>query len=124
MSANASLAVVVTSPTTCTCPVVTRVSTATRDLGSAASSESSTESLMASQILSGWPSVTDSLVNSRALLTVYPFQQVSWANHIGAPLQPIVQLRGAQPLGAGYCRRFRHEPSLPRKPAIASTIRL
>ncbi len=70
MSANASLAVVVTSPTTCTWPVVTSVSTATRDLGSCASNASSTESLMASQILSGWPSVTDSLVNSRASLTV------------------------------------------------------
>ena len=34
MSANASFAVVVTSPTTCTWPVVTSVSTATRDLGS------------------------------------------------------------------------------------------
>ncbi len=53
MSANASLANVVTSPITCTCPVVTAVSTATRDFGSAASSESRIESLMASQILSG-----------------------------------------------------------------------
>ncbi|COX46431.1 Uncharacterised protein [Mycobacterium tuberculosis] len=65
MSANASLAEVVTSPTTCTCPVVTSVSTATRERGSAARSASRTESLMASQILSGCPSVTDSLVNSR-----------------------------------------------------------
>ena len=65
MSANASLAVVVTSPTTCTCPVVTSVSTATRERGSCARSASRTESLIASQILSGCPSVTDSLVNSR-----------------------------------------------------------
>src|SRR3984885_7971801 len=70
MSANASFADVVTSPMTCTCPVVTAVSTATRDFGSAASSASSTESLMASQILSGCPSVTDSLVTSRPLLTM------------------------------------------------------
>src|ERR1700760_3023975 len=70
MPANASLAFVVTSPTTWTCPVVTRVSTATRECGSSASSASSTESLMASQILSGCPSVTDSLVNSRPSLTV------------------------------------------------------
>src|SRR2546421_2042696 len=62
MSAYAS---VVTSPATCTCPVVTRVSTATRDRGSLASNASRIESLIASQILSGWPSVTDSDVNSR-----------------------------------------------------------
>ncbi len=44
---------VVTSPATCTWPVVTRVSTATRLRGSWASSASSTVSLMASHILSG-----------------------------------------------------------------------
>ena len=75
MSANAALAVVVTSPTTCTWPVVTSVSTATRERGSSASSASSTESLIASQILSGCPSVTDSLVNKRPFsLTPSPFQ--------------------------------------------------
>jgi len=48
------------------------------DLGSCASNASSTESLMRPQILSGWPSVTDSLgLNSRASLTVRkPFQNL------------------------------------------------
>src|SRR6266571_2508665 len=62
MSAYAS---VVTSPATWTCPVVIRVSTATRLEGSWASSASRIESLMASAILSGCPSVTDSDVNRR-----------------------------------------------------------
>src|SRR4051794_24452701 len=61
MSAQAS---VVTSPATCTWPVVTMVSTATRERGSLASRASRIESLIASQILSGWPSVTDSEVNN------------------------------------------------------------
>ena len=46
-------ALVVTSPATCTWPVVTSVSTATRLRGSLASSASRTVSLMASHILSG-----------------------------------------------------------------------
>src|ERR671933_394608 len=54
-----------TSPATWTSPVVTRVSTATRLVGSCASSASRMASLIWSQILSGWPSVTDSEVNSR-----------------------------------------------------------
>src|SRR5688500_16282239 len=41
------------------------VSTATRLFGSSRSSASRIESLMASAILSGWPSVTDSDVNRR-----------------------------------------------------------
>ena len=49
--------------------MVTSVSTATRLRGSAASMASRMESLIASQILSGCPSVTDSLVKSR-LLTI------------------------------------------------------
>ncbi|SHS77162.1 Uncharacterised protein [Mycobacteroides abscessus subsp. abscessus] len=53
--------------------MVTSVSTATRDFGSCASMASRIESLMASQILSGCPSVTDSLVKSRpAELTAQP----------------------------------------------------
>src|SRR3954462_3485311 len=56
---------VVTSPATCTSPVVTMVSTATRLAGSLASMASRMESLIWSQILSGWPSVTDSDVNRR-----------------------------------------------------------
>jgi hypothetical protein len=46
--------------------VVTIVSTATRAAGSSASIASRMLSLIWSQILSGWPSVTDSLVNSRS----------------------------------------------------------
>src|SRR3954469_11276257 len=42
-----------------------RVSTATRLLGSCDSRASRIESLIASAILSGWPSVTDSDVNRR-----------------------------------------------------------
>src|SRR3954454_10852791 len=58
---------VVTSPATWTSPVVTRVSTATRLVGSCASRASRMASLIWSQILSGWPSVTDSEVNRRWL---------------------------------------------------------
>ncbi|TWF96235.1 hypothetical protein FHU35_121236 [Saccharopolyspora dendranthemae] len=64
------LAFVVTSPATCTWPVVTMVSTATREAGSWASIASRIESLIASHILSGWPSVTDSLVNNRRLISL------------------------------------------------------
>ena len=56
---------VVTSPATCTWPVVISVSTATRLRGSSVSSASRIESLIWSAILSGWPSVTDSEVNRR-----------------------------------------------------------
>ena len=57
--------VVVTSPATCTWPVVMRVSTATRLRGSSLSMASRMESLIWSAILSGCPSVTDSEVNRR-----------------------------------------------------------
>src|SRR6478736_9735941 len=53
-------ALVVTSPATCTRPVVTIVSTATRACGSCSSIASRMASEIWSQILSGWPSVTDS----------------------------------------------------------------
>src|ERR1700722_5463387 len=56
---------VVTSPATCTCPVVIRVSTATRLPGSSLIMASRMTSLIWSAILSGWPSVTDSEVNRR-----------------------------------------------------------
>src|SRR5881398_3615841 len=56
---------VVTSPATCTWPVVMRVSTATRLVGSSLSIASRIASLIWSAILSGWPSVTDSEVNRR-----------------------------------------------------------
>ena len=62
MSAYAS---VVTSPATWTWPVVISVSTATRLRLSSRSRASRIESLIASAILSGWPSVTDSEVNRR-----------------------------------------------------------
>ncbi len=63
--AMSTYASVVTSPATTTSPVVTRVSTATRLLGSWVSNASSTESAIESATLSGWPSVTDSDVNRR-----------------------------------------------------------
>src|SRR3954470_1014239 len=50
----------------CTWPVVIMVSTATRLFGSSASMASRIESLIWSQILSGWPSVTDSEVKRRS----------------------------------------------------------
>src|SRR6478735_9924026 len=55
-----------TSPATCTRPVVTRVSTATRPTGSSVRIASRMLSEIWSQILSGWPSVTDSDVNRRS----------------------------------------------------------
>ena len=57
-------ALVVTSPITQTKPVVQKVSQATRDMGSWRSSSSRMASLILSLILSGCPSVTDSLVKS------------------------------------------------------------
>ena len=62
---DVDVAVVVISPATTTKPVFTRVSTATRLCGSCASMASSTASEIWSQILSGWPSVTDSEVKRR-----------------------------------------------------------
>src|SRR2546421_8899660 len=53
---------VVISPATSTSPVVVAVSQATRARGSCARIASSTPSEIWSQSLSGWPSVTDSLV--------------------------------------------------------------
>ena len=64
----------VTSPATCTRPVVASVSTATRDSGSLASRASRIASLIWSQILSGWPSVTDSDVKSRSEAGVDPWK--------------------------------------------------
>src|SRR6476660_9417963 len=56
-------AVVLISPATTTSPVVAIDSHATRLSGSSARIASRTESEIASQSLSGWPSVTDSDVN-------------------------------------------------------------
>jgi len=53
---------VVISPAMKARPVVTRVSQATRLVGSSAIRESRTASEIWSAILSGWPSVTDSEV--------------------------------------------------------------
>src|SRR5699024_3002583 len=55
---------VVISPITMTNPVVVAVSQATRLIGSFSISASKIASEMASHILSGWPSVTDSEVNN------------------------------------------------------------
>src|SRR5437764_13438662 len=54
---------VVTSPATTARSVVTRVSQATRLMGSALRQKSRTASLIWSATLSGWPIETDSLVN-------------------------------------------------------------
>src|ERR671920_2140502 len=82
---------VVTSPATCTSPVVTIVSTATRLAGSFASIASRMESLIWSQILSGWPSVTDSDVNRRRDGTISPrVQRLLASGPLGAdPLDLI-----------------------------------
>src|SRR5579884_1197347 len=58
-------ALVVISPATTASPVVTRVSQATRPMGSCRITSSSTASEIWSAILSGWPSVTDSEVNRK-----------------------------------------------------------
>jgi hypothetical protein len=83
-------ALVVTSPATCTCPVVTSVSTATRLRGSWASSASRIVSLIASHILSGCPSVTDSLVNSRRPGVATPYSVRSLAR---VPTHPMSDRR-------------------------------
>src|SRR3954451_22268935 len=55
------------SPETTTSPVFTRVSHATRPVGSSRSTASRTPSEIWSATLSGWPSVTDSDVNRNSL---------------------------------------------------------
>src|SRR5215467_6680947 len=75
---------VVTSPATCTWPVVIIVSTATRLPGSSLIMESRMASLIWSAILSGWPSVTDSDVKRRRATSALPSLWVtavslSWA---------------------------------------------
>src|SRR5512137_2758468 len=54
---------VVISPSSMTNPVLVATSQATRLIGSCSKHESRTASAIWSQILSGWPSVTDSEVN-------------------------------------------------------------
>src|SRR3954470_9468275 len=63
---------VLTSPATCTRPVVTSVSTATRLPGSCSRSASRIESEIWSQILSWCPSVTDSEVHRRRAAKIAP----------------------------------------------------
>src|SRR5206468_6941791 len=64
MSGMWTYVVVVISPATTAIPVVTSVSQATRAVGSLPMMASSTASEIWSAILSGWPSVTDSDVNT------------------------------------------------------------
>src|SRR6516165_5021172 len=67
-----------TSPASTTRLVVTSVSTPQRACGSAARKVSTIASEMRSQILSGWPSDTDSLVNTKSRLSKSsPFLQGS-----------------------------------------------
>ena len=63
IAAKSSTALVVISPASTTSPVVSSVSTATRDPGSSASAASTIASEIWSASLSGWLSVTDSEVN-------------------------------------------------------------
>src|SRR4051794_38780286 len=65
-------------------PVVTKVSQATRLIGSCSSMASRIESEIWSAILSGWPSVTDSLVKVQ-LVTTSPVP----VGPIGSTLQPL-----------------------------------
>src|SRR5699024_6668561 len=65
-------ALVVISPMTMTIPVVVAVSQATRLIGSFSIRASKMASEMASHILSGWPSVTDSDVNNLFSI-IFPF---------------------------------------------------
>jgi hypothetical protein len=62
--AMSTYAFVEISPATTTSPVVSRVSQATRPRGSSSRIASRMASEIWSAILSGWPSVTDSEVNS------------------------------------------------------------
>ena len=72
---------VVISPITSTRPVVIAVSQATRLIGSCSISASRTASEIWSQILSGWPSVTDSEVNKRFSILILLF---FWGLPLGA----------------------------------------
>src|ERR1700748_1505996 len=67
MSWMSTYVVVEISPDTTTRPVFTRVSQATRPVGSSRSTASRTPSEIWSAILSGWPSVTDSEVKRYSL---------------------------------------------------------
>src|SRR5438309_3382598 len=69
--AGARSALVVISPATTTRSVVTRISQATRLVGSALRQKSRTASLIWSATLSGWPIETDSLVKrNRSAFTI------------------------------------------------------
>jgi hypothetical protein len=70
MAAKSKTALVVISPASTHSPVVSSVSTATRDSGSSASAASTIASEIWSATLSGWPSVTDSEVNRKPSLMV------------------------------------------------------
>ena len=72
MLVRVSGARVVTSPATQTKSVVQRVSTATRLSGSWTRQKSRTASEIWSETLSGWPSETDSDVNSRRAMGRIP----------------------------------------------------
>src|SRR5262249_21160014 len=106
-AARVSLACVVISPATTTRSVVTRVSQATRLLGSASRQKSRTASLIWSATLSGWPMETDSLVNRyRSEFTGCP-HLVVWrlSRTSGGRTRPaarVAQLAGEIVLGSDY----------------------
>src|SRR5437764_2747030 len=103
--------VVVTSPATCTWPVVISVSTATRLSGSSLSRASRTESLIWSAILSGWPSVTDSDVNRRRDTELLPARRGVARVYRGAPTAALTQSGGHMAHGA-VCPASRPAPLL------------
>src|SRR3984957_10735292 len=106
MPGMSTYVLVVTSPATCTWPVVMSVSTATWLSGSSLSIASKIASLIWSAILSGWPSVTDSEVNNRRatlLISIQkePADQVkcSRTNQRARPSRSTAGRRSDQPGG-------------------------
>src|SRR4051794_24025019 len=97
---TSTYAVVVISPAITHCPVVTSVSQATRALGSCARIASRTPSEIWSATLSGWPMVTDSLVNRwllrrKLLLDDWPiwWDTVRWLLIVLKPSPELVKGR-------------------------------
>src|ERR1043166_5254856 len=103
-------ALVVISPATTTRPVVTNVSHATRAFGSTLNAASSTASEIWSEILSGWPSVTDSEVKRKpdSLLKTTPFvciqSRISRRKRPGTLAVSVLECQGApHALGCHIC---------------------
>src|SRR6267143_1820219 len=115
------MAEVVISPATTTNPVVTRVSQATRPLGSWRITSSSTASEIWSAILSGWPSVTDSEVNKKlrnpSLKTGSPFSKLQ---NLDAQRQP--QFAGGHSPRQAFSCHLLVFSKLPSQPARSNEL--